>query len=69
MMATVTAGPASAISSSCVGSSGIRSSRATPPIGSRMTSGVRTPKRRAIVMCPNSWSRMQAKKERTNSVS
>ena len=29
----VTAGPASAIRNSCLGSSGIRSSRATPPIG------------------------------------
>ena len=68
MMATVTAGPASAIRSSCLGSSGIRSSRATPPMGSRMTSGVRTPNRRAIVMCPNSWSRMQRKKATKNSV-
>ena len=69
MIASVTAGPARAISSSCLGSSGMRSSRATPPIGSRITSGVRTPKRRAIRMWPNSWSRMQKKKQTKNSVS
>ena len=45
---SVTAGPASAMTSSCAGSSGIRSRRATPPMGSRMTSGVRTPNRAAI---------------------
>jgi hypothetical protein len=47
----------------------MRSSRATPPIGSRITSGVRTPKRRAIVMWPNSWSTTQRKKQTKNSVS
>ena len=59
-MARVTAGPASAMSSSCRGSSGMRSRRATPPMGRRMTSGVRTPKRRAIRMWPNSWNSTQA---------
>jgi hypothetical protein len=58
-MASVTAGPAKAINSSCLGSSGIRSSRATPPIGRMSTSGVRTPKRRAMVMWPNSCSSTQ----------
>ena len=42
-MTMFTAGPASATTSSCDGSSGMRSSRATPPIGSRTTSGVCTP--------------------------
>ena len=37
-----------ATSNSCRGFSGIRSSRANPPMGSSVISGVRTPKRRAI---------------------
>jgi hypothetical protein len=39
---------------SSLGRSGMRSSRATPPIGSRITSGVCTPKARAVKMWPNS---------------
>src|SRR5438876_1209342 len=39
----VTAGPAAAMTSSCFGSSGIRSSRATPPIGRSVMSGVLIP--------------------------
>jgi len=42
-MTTLTAGPAAATHSSCSGSSGIRSSRATPPMGSRVISRVRIP--------------------------
>ena len=42
-MTKFTAGPASATTSSCAGSSGMRSSRATPPIGSSVMSGVCTP--------------------------
>ena len=42
-IATFTAGPASAISNSWIGSSGMRASRATPPIGSNVTSGVSMP--------------------------
>ena len=38
-----TAGPASATTISCAGFSGMRSSEATPPIGSSVTSGVRMP--------------------------
>ena len=38
-----TAGPASATTISCDGFSGMRSSEATPPIGSSVTSGVRMP--------------------------
>jgi hypothetical protein len=34
----------------------MRSSRATPPIGSRITSGVITPNLRAVKMWPNSCS-------------
>ncbi len=34
----------------------MRSSRATPPIGNSTTSGVSTPKARAVKMCPNSCS-------------
>ena len=40
---TFTAGPARATTSSCFGSSGMRSSRATPPMGSKVTSGVWMP--------------------------
>ena len=42
-MTTFTAGPASATMISCRGFSGMRSSRASPPIGSSVMSGVRMP--------------------------
>ena len=42
-MTTFTAGPASATQSSWSGTSGIRSSRAKPPIGSNVMSLVRIP--------------------------
>ena len=42
---TLTSGPAIAIRNSSLGFSGMRSSCATPPIGSSVTSGVVTPKR------------------------
>jgi hypothetical protein len=60
-MRTLTAGPASAISNSWVGLSGIRSMLATPPIGSRMMSRVPMPNRRAISTCPYSCASTQAK--------
>ena len=56
---TLTSGPAIAMRNSSSGFSGMRSSRATPPIGSRMTSGVRTPKARAVRMWPNSCASTQ----------
>jgi hypothetical protein len=40
---TFTAGPASATTISCPGFSGIRSSRATPPMGRSVMSGVWMP--------------------------
>ncbi len=49
-----------AIRNSSLGFSGMRSSRATPPIGSSVTSGVATPKARAVKMWPNSWASTQA---------
>jgi hypothetical protein len=42
-MMTFTNGPATAMINSCTGSSGIRSSRATPPMGSSVMSGVLIP--------------------------
>jgi Zn-dependent protease len=48
-MTTLTAGPAMATRNSSLGFSGMRSSRDTPPIGSKITSGVETPKARAVV--------------------
>ena len=42
-MTTFTAGPASATTISWPGFSGMRSSRASPPIGSSVMSGVRMP--------------------------
>src|SRR5262245_24513482 len=57
---TFTSGPAMAIRNSCHGSSGMRSSRATPPIGNSTTSGVVTPKARAVKMWPNSCATTQA---------
>ncbi len=48
MIATVTAGPASAINNSSRGREGIRSNRATPPIGRRVMLFVFTPKRAAM---------------------
>src|SRR4051794_21915795 len=45
-MATFINGPAIAIRNSWYGSSGMRSSRATPPIGKSVTSGVDTPNAR-----------------------
>ena len=53
-MTTFTSGPAMAMRNSSIGFSGMRSSRATPPIGSSTTSGVTTPKMRAVKMWPNS---------------
>src|SRR5215471_8218907 len=38
----------------------MRSRRATPPIGSKITSGVDTPKARAVKMWPNSCATTQA---------
>ena len=49
-IATLTSGPAMATRNSSYGSSGMRSSRATPPIGSSVTSGVDTPNARAVKM-------------------
>jgi hypothetical protein len=59
-IATFTSGPAMATRNSSDGSSGMRSSRATPPIGSSVTSGVDTPNARAVKMCPNSCATTQA---------
>ena len=58
---TLTAGPARATISSSCGCLGIRSKRATPPMGIRMMSLVCTPKRRAARACPSSCSTTQAK--------
>ncbi len=66
-MASVTAGPASAISISCLGSRGMRSSCATPPMGSSVMSRVPTPKRRAVSACPSSCATTDAKSRRMNS--
>ena len=44
-MTTLTAGPAMAMRNSSLGFSGMRSSRDTPPIGKRITSGVADPER------------------------
>src|SRR6266536_2245865 len=63
---TFTSGPATAIINSCTGSSGMRSSRATPPIGSNVISGVLIPKAFAANACPNSCSTTQRKSSRTN---
>ena len=43
-MIKFTAGPAAAMINSWIGSSGMRSKRATPPIGSNVISGVLMPK-------------------------
>ena len=59
-MATFTSGPAMAMKNSSYGSSGMRSRRATPPIGSSVTSGVDTPNARAVKMWPNSWASTHA---------
>jgi len=53
-MMTLMAGPASATQSSWTGLSGMRSSRATPPMGSRVMSFVPMPKYRAASACPYS---------------
>ncbi|MNY72669.1 hypothetical protein D3C86_2112780 [compost metagenome] len=63
-IATFTSGPAIAIANSCPGSSGMRSSLATPPIGRSVMSGVRMPKYRAAVMWPNSCRTTQTKTAR-----
>src|SRR6266404_3344039 len=63
---TLTIGPATAMTNSCTGSSGIRSSRATPPMGSNVMSGVLMPKAFAANACPNSCSTTQRKSRRTN---
>ena len=60
-MATFTIGPAIATASSCAGFCGMRGMRATPPMGSKMTSGVSIPKRRAMMIWPNSWRTTQVK--------
>jgi hypothetical protein len=57
---TLTSGPAIATRNSSLGFSGMRSSCATPPIGSSVTVGVVTPKRRAMKMWPNSCASTQA---------
>src|SRR6516164_3201489 len=59
-IATFTSGPAIATRNSSYGSSGMRSRRATPPIGSSVTSGVDTPKARAVKMWPNSCATTHA---------
>jgi hypothetical protein len=51
-MTMFTAGPAIAMRNSSHGSSGMRSSCATAPIGSNVTYGVGTPKARAMKMNP-----------------
>ena len=44
----------------------MRSSCATPPIGSSVTVGVVTPNRRAMKMWPNSWATTHAKSSNMN---
>ena len=61
-----TAGPASATASSRSGVSGMRLRLATPPIGSKVTSSVSMPKRRATRMWPNSWSVTEMKMSTMN---
>ena len=51
---TLTSGPAAATRNSLPGSSGMWSTRASPPMGSRVMSLVGMPKRRAISACPSS---------------
>ena len=63
---TLTAGPASATRISCFGSSGIRSSRASPPMGNSVMSGVLIPNRRAMNTWPSSCSTTQANSARMN---
>lgn len=58
---TFTRGPATAINSSCRGVSPVDSIRASPPMGSSVTSRVRIPNRLAISTWPNSWRRTQPK--------
>ena len=65
---TLTSGPAIAIRNSWYGSSGMRSSRARPPIGSSVTSGVATPKARATKMWPNSCASTQANSSSRNTL-
>ena len=65
-MTTLTAGPAMATRNSSLGFSGMRSSRDKPPIGSKITSGVETPKARAVKMCPNSCSSTHRNSSTTN---
>ena len=60
-MTMFTIGPAIATASSCEGFRGRRGMSATPPMGSKITSGVSIPKRRAMRMWPNSWRTTQAK--------
>jgi hypothetical protein len=43
----------------------MRSIRAMPPMGSKVTSGVAMPKRRAIRIWPNSWATTHAKRAAT----
>jgi hypothetical protein len=62
---TTFTGPASAITSSWPGFSGIRDSRATPPIGDSVMSGVCTPYCRAANTWPNSCSTTQANSSTT----
>ena len=57
-----------AIRNSSRGFSGIRSSRATPPIGKSVTSGVATPNARAVRMWPNSCASTQTNSSTMNTV-
>gem|GEM_PF-6209504 len=51
--------------SNAAGFSGIRSNRATPPIGNKVMSGVLIPYPFAAIACPNSWSTTQTNKSST----
>ena len=63
-MTTFTAGPATAITNSCQGDVGMRSSRARPPMGSRVISGVRMPNALAAKAWPNSCRSTQRNSSR-----
>ena len=68
-MTKFTNGPATVIQNSCLGSSGIRSKLATPPIGSKVMSRVFTPKRWAVRAWPNSCRTTQPKTIRIRPIS
>ena len=67
-MTTLTSGPATATTSSCQGLSGMRCSRATPPMGSSVMLGARMPNPRAARMWPNSCRTTQPKSARMKSM-